>query len=63
MTVWDYRVVECVNDEQDVLCAYGEEGWELVAVVPESGNAAFRTSDGKSVKATRFYLKRPATHG
>ena len=44
-TKWDYLITHT----EDELTKLGQEGWELVSVVP--------TPDGQ---ASRFYYKRPA---
>lgn len=60
--VWEYRTVRVHLDVFDAeIGAYGQVGWELVAVLPEPKSGPFSTARATGVNKDTVvaFLKRP----
>ena len=60
MTIWEYNVIEkwglpFTNQEMN---AYGEEGWELVTVIP-----SYETVKGTFSEALRYFIYKRQKEG
>ena len=67
MATWEYATVPLLaHNTKQILDMWGEDGWELVQVVPGPQSQSFGSqtpsSQGQSNQSLVAYLKRPREH-